>query len=432
MATVSSAPRTTAFTTVSTSVGPFNVGFRLFDTDGLDVYLNGTRTTAFTITATFSDGYTDSATITFTAAVLVGTQVIIDGSLNPRRSDDYLAGDAGLTDKLNIELARIWSALSEVKRDSKRAVRGLEPLEATEDIDFEALLAASEQAAENLLGVFRGNWVTAAVYALGDRVFDATSGNGYQCLIAHTAGTFATDLAASRWGLYVQRGATGAGTGDLLAAQNLNDLADKAASRNNLGVTLPNLGVTSSAAELNIMDGVTATTDEINRATNFGLIAQGTLSGSQLIVEIPADFESIELAYWGYLPSTNGQILLLTIGSGPIGTPVWGTNHVEQAISLTATTPSYVNTVSGASVSASLVQNNTQPAGHGNFRLAGFNSVGAVVGQSFRAGVNLTPAREMSTGSMAEETAVSHTLIRLSVAAGTMAGTYRITGYRKP
>jgi hypothetical protein len=248
------------------------------------------------------------------------------------------------------------------------------------------------------------------------------------------------------------------GVDDILASQHNTPLQDIAADLNvarpivaggtgatsaaaalvNLGLTATaaelNImdGVTASTAELNIMDGVTATTDEINRATNFGLIAQGTLSGSQLIVEIPADFESIELAYWGYLPSTNGQILLLTIGSGPIGTPVWGTNHVEQAISLTATTPSYVNTVSGASVSASLVQNNTQPAGHGNFRLAGFNSVGAVVGQSFRAGVNLTPAREMSTGSMAEETAVSHTLIRLSVAAGTMAGTYRITGYRKP
>jgi len=268
MAIVAPGTRSTTFTTVSTTAGPFNIGFRLFDTDGLDVYLDGTRTTAFTITATFTDGFTDSATITFTAAVDVGTQVIIDGALTPRRAVDYLAGDAALTYKLNIELARLWSALSEVKRDSKRAVRGLEPLEATQDIDFEALLAASEQSAANLLGVFRGNWTTAAVYALGDRVFDATSGNGYQCLIAHTAGTFSTDVAAGRWGLYVQRGASGAGTGDLLSAQNLNDLADKAASRNNLGVTLTNLGLNATAAELNAVDGVTATGTALIRAAD--------------------------------------------------------------------------------------------------------------------------------------------------------------------
>lgn len=42
-------------------------------------------------------------------------------------------------------------------------------------------------------------WITAAAYAVGDtRTVEAT-GECYRCLIAHTSGTFATDLAASKW-----------------------------------------------------------------------------------------------------------------------------------------------------------------------------------------------------------------------------------------
>lgn len=58
-----------------------------------------------------------------------------------------------------------------------------------------------------------GDWVTATVYAVQDVVVStdsATLGNGYACIVAHTAGTFATDLAANKWVKIVSRGATGA------------------------------------------------------------------------------------------------------------------------------------------------------------------------------------------------------------------------------
>lgn len=53
----------------------------------------------------------------------------------------------------------------------------------------------------------RGAWVTATAYALKDYVTQA--GNGYVCIVAHTAGTFATDLAAGKWALVATAGATG-------------------------------------------------------------------------------------------------------------------------------------------------------------------------------------------------------------------------------
>jgi hypothetical protein len=44
----------------------------------------------------------------------------------------------------------------------------------------------------------RGGWVTATAYAKGDIVLQG--GVVYVCMVAHTSGTFATDLAAGKWG----------------------------------------------------------------------------------------------------------------------------------------------------------------------------------------------------------------------------------------
>jgi len=189
MATVSSAPRTLTFTTVSTTAGPFNITFRLFDTDSLDVYLNGTRTTAFTVAATFSNGYTDSATLTLTTAVASGTQITIDGALTPRREADYLPGDPALTAKLNIELPRLWSALAEVKRDSERSVRGLgqelNPLSPQEGrtIVFDAFgqptngPSAAEISSANANGsVNSGFWIASVAVLLADTTYSYSAG----------------------------------------------------------------------------------------------------------------------------------------------------------------------------------------------------------------------------------------------------------------
>ncbi|MFN5251279.1 MAG: carbohydrate-binding protein, partial [Bacteroidota bacterium] len=49
---------------------------------------------------------------------------------------------------------------------------------------------------------WRGNWVTATSYKTGD--IAQTNGIAYICIVAHTSGVFATDLAAVRWQVFVQ------------------------------------------------------------------------------------------------------------------------------------------------------------------------------------------------------------------------------------
>lgn len=110
---------------------------------------------------------------------------------------------------------------------------------------------------------WRSSWASGQSYAVNDLV--KTAGNVYICLVAHTAGgDFSADLTAGNWELFVPKGDSGAGAGDMLSANNLSDVANPATSRANLG-----LGTVAVENTVPIAKGGTGATDAATARTNL-------------------------------------------------------------------------------------------------------------------------------------------------------------------
>lgn len=109
---------------------------------------------------------------------------------------------------------------------------------------------------------WRGSWSSGQGYVVNDIV--RRDGSTYICLEDHTSGTFSTDLTSDKWELFAQQGAAGAGTGDMVAANNLSDVADPATSRSNLG-----LGTVAVENIVPVSKGGTGATDAATARTNL-------------------------------------------------------------------------------------------------------------------------------------------------------------------
>lgn len=145
MSQVPRSTRTTTVTLATTSAGPFDLSFRLFDAESIKVYINGIETLAFTLSrATFLDGYADDAQVTLTVAEPPATVIVIDSAFVARREEAYLNGN-GLVDNLNVEQARQWGAIQDLQRDVSRSVRGLTPNDPV-TVDPSAIYLAQEYA----------------------------------------------------------------------------------------------------------------------------------------------------------------------------------------------------------------------------------------------------------------------------------------------
>lgn len=110
-----------------------------------------------------------------------------------------------------------------------------------------AASAAAAQAAENSLLEWKGAWVTATSYAPSDLV--RQDGATYVCLVAHTSGTFSTDLSSAYWEIFAQKGDPGPGTGDVLASNNGSEYTASASTfRANVGAQAQDTDLDAIAA----------------------------------------------------------------------------------------------------------------------------------------------------------------------------------------
>lgn len=191
------------------------------------------------------------------------------------------------TNSSNINaLSQNWDAIEEAF-DNTISRDGSTPNTMSGDLDLNgnALLNVGTIDVENLtidgqtvtdlasVPEWRSSWVTATSYVKNDLV--KANGNVYICLVGHTSGTFATDLTALKWELLVTKGDTGAGSGDLIAANNLSELANFATARANLG-----LGTVATDSIVPIARGGTGATDNATARSNLGL---GTVATESIL-----------------------------------------------------------------------------------------------------------------------------------------------------
>ena len=304
MATVPKNYRTSVSTVAVASAGPFPLGLRLFDNDGIKVYVNDTARFDWSLSSTYENGYDDAATITFSNPLAVADVLRIDSSLAPHRSEDLVNGDSSLVQKLNVELARIWSSLSEVRRDALRALRGFNLTEPVDGIDLNTIAGAegyatSAQASASaaaasaalvqsittdLLSQHRGDWANAIVYLRGDLV--AYNGSTYISLVNHTGLTgYDTPETGSNWTefwiMFASKGAAGAGAGDVLAANAGSEYVSAAgAFRNNISAMLRAI---TKRASLNFATDTTLDSSIYNIGTGNTQIPSGGGDGDSVV-----------------------------------------------------------------------------------------------------------------------------------------------------
>ncbi|MFC0161066.1 hypothetical protein CDZ97_11285 [Mameliella alba] len=132
MATLASTSRSQTFTVASASAGPFDLSFRLFSHESLLVFVNGAKTTGFTVSSTFVNSYDDAATITFDSALSVDDEVAIEPYPDTGRPEDLLPGP-NLVENMNAEEVRQMVSIADVYARARRSP-GVLPGTATQDL----------------------------------------------------------------------------------------------------------------------------------------------------------------------------------------------------------------------------------------------------------------------------------------------------------
>lgn len=117
--------------------------------------------------------------------------------------------------------------------------------------------AQSAQDAEDAAAIivnweYKGQWTTATQYYTNNIVEGTGSyiGWGLIALQDHVSSgvDIDADFLAGNWGILVRRGPSGPGSGDMLAANNLSDVASPSVSRSNLGATVVGDAVFTAAS----------------------------------------------------------------------------------------------------------------------------------------------------------------------------------------
>lgn len=205
----------------------------------------------------------------------------------------------GTVDALNANFAAIQAAF-----DNTLSRDGTSPNAATADIDLNGH-SLLNQGNPFVLASFnwRGSWVTATAYAVGDAI--ESGGSGYVCVVAHTSGTFATDLAAVKWQLFATAGIA---TPISLANGGLGaSNANVAAARTTLGLG----GMATQSVPNGMVKGDGTT---VSAATAGSDYAKPNTESTWTAQQTPFNGTLTDAASISWDADVNGQVVAVTLG----------------------------------------------------------------------------------------------------------------------
>ena len=116
------APRKTEYNPDPASAGPFDVGFPVFGTVDLRVFLDQIETTAFSFSGNFHDGVSIDAKITLNEPFKGHIDIL--GAMAPERTDQYEQGKGVPAQTHNLSLNRLWAATREQFDKLERVIIG--------------------------------------------------------------------------------------------------------------------------------------------------------------------------------------------------------------------------------------------------------------------------------------------------------------------
>ena len=226
--TVSATTNTVSYTG-DASATDFAVTFPFLGTGGSSelVVIERVISTGVETTKTYTSHYTitggsgNTGTVIAASAPAATVEWHIQRGTNQTQLTDYVANDPFAAETHEAALDRLAMIAQELQVEINRCIKF-----PASDASLASTLDSSVDRANKTFGFnatgavqllteigdWQGNWGTSTAYVTSDIV--ATTGRSYICIVAHTSGTFATDLAAAKWELVADKGSTGAAGAD--------------------------------------------------------------------------------------------------------------------------------------------------------------------------------------------------------------------------